>query len=160
MATMGRCGAMRTLVGLLVAFTALAGCSDSDGPRMDMDWDDRSHAHMSMRHEDGHMSMMGRMAGMSMTGPNGTVPMHLWNGNGTCPMAQAQSCMMTGPMEGWGMHGGEHDMDMHAMMVDGAPGMVMMPEGMEHPAHEHVQMPPGDYTMRMQGMGDASARLT
>ena len=144
------------VLGLCAA--ALAGCT-SDNDTMEMEWVDRSHVRMSMHHGMDHTGMMGRMSGMSMMGPNGTVPMHMWDGDGLCPMAQVQSCPMRGAMSGWMMHGGTHTMQMHAVRHNGTWGMAMMPEGKEWSGHMHMDMMPGEYSMSMPGMTTSRARL-
>lgn len=156
----GLASGMRPLFVLCAVSTlAVAGCASTDNDTMNVEWMDTSHAQMVMKHGGGHGDMMTRMAGMSMTGPSGGVPMHMWNGTGTCSMGQMSSCPMHGTMQGWMMESGTHTLEMHAMMVDGTAAMVMVPPGEAGPVHEHQAMQEGDYVWKMDGMGDGHAHL-
>ena len=148
--------ARRLAVAIIAAFTA--GCMSGDGDTMEVDWMDAQHAGMSMRHDEGMgMGMMGMMQGMTMHGPNGTVPMYLWNGTALCPMGSS-GCPMTGPMAGWTPGDGTNRFTMHAVAMNGTWGMVVAPESMPWP-HEHMDMMDGDYRWTSMHHGDARASL-
>ncbi|MHB1261023.1 MAG: hypothetical protein ACYC2H_04830 [Thermoplasmatota archaeon] len=136
----------------------MAGCSSNDDT-MGVDWMDARHATMSMRHDDSMgMGMMGMMQGMTMQGPNGTVPMSMWNGTALCPMGTAD-CPMTGPMADWQPGEGTNQFAMHAFAMNGTWGMAIAPEGMSWP-HDHMDMMDGDYHWTSMHHDDAQAHLS
>ena len=160
---------MRFALGL-AAFAALAGCMASDdGLGMDVSWRDDSHAMMRMHNRgSGPMPMADMMAGMSMQGPNGTVPMFWGGGNGTMPMCRmgGGDAMMGGcgatHMAGLTLAPGEsRTYAMHAGRWNGTWGMMVMPDGAMPMSHAggHMPMMAGTYTWRMQGQ-ESSATLT
>ncbi len=158
---------MRFLAISFVVAIAASGCMSDKGDGLDvtMDWQDRSHGRMTMRNMGGDaIDMRQAMAGMTMMGPNGTVPM-LWGGlNGTLPGCtlgnDAQGCGM-GMHSGMGMMHGDGNLlgpgdswtyTMHAGTWNGTWGMMVTTQGMgmTHAAG-HMAMMPGEYTMHMDG---------
>lgn len=126
----------------LSAASLLSGCTTMDDYRqatpgelrMSAAWtEDGQHMNVQLRNVGGTSLALGNM-NMSMTGPDGTPLSVHWNG--MAPQLDPGKSM---------------SFELHSMrMQDGTMGMTM-----DHAmAGDHMQMEPGDYTIRM---GTASA---